>query len=286
MKKITLFSVLFMFFVLAFVFPRSTQAAAPDGAGPWADSVVTSSQGNTKGGTPVSTVNPARSNPTSTVGVAEGDTVDSHFFSLGFGGSITLGFDNGISSGTFVVEATNMPYPTEQARVELSADGSTWYTAGVVSQSGSVSMPTALSCAKYARITDVSNPNDFSDNNADGYDVDGVRAEGESCVVVTPTPTPTPTPGGGSGCTVVQSNTLGVLTVVGTNLNTGNNVVKKTTGGNVKVKTGSATATITTSVTGGINTASGCCCCSTPSAVSALITGNGAGSRSRILIKK
>jgi len=170
------------FFALLLVAARVGQAfaASPDGLGPWADTVVASNQTNTKGGIPVSTVAPLRSDPTSALGVAENDTVVSHFFSLGFGGSITLGFDNGISSGAFVVEATNPGYPAETALVEVSQDGTTWYTAGTVSQDGSVPLPRQVTCGKFVRITDTSNPANF-DNTADGYDVDGVQAQGLSC---------------------------------------------------------------------------------------------------------
>lgn len=153
-------------------------AAAPDGAGPWADEAVSSSQGLRKDGNPVDAI---RSNPNAAVGVAENNTVLGNFYSLGFGGSIILRFDNPISNGVVVVEATNLPYPTETAMVELSADGSTWLTAGTVSADGEVKMPERLSCARYARVTDTSNPAGFP-NDADGYDLDGVRAaEGIPC---------------------------------------------------------------------------------------------------------
>jgi hypothetical protein len=153
-------------------------AAAPDGQGPWADTVVSSNQGLTRDGNPVPA---ARSNPSAALGVAENDTVDTHFFSLGFGGVITLGFDNGISSGTYVVEATNQGYPNETAKVEVSEDGNNWFLAGNVTQDGTVSLPKEVSCGKFVRITDTSNKRDFSDGTADAYDVDGVRAEGDNC---------------------------------------------------------------------------------------------------------
>ncbi len=153
-------------------------AAAPDGAGPWADQAITWSQGLRKDG---SNVPATRSNPNSAVGPAENNTVEGNFFSLGFGGNIVLKFDNPISNGVVVVEATNPGYPTEKAKVELSADGVTWLNAGTVSEDGAVLMPERLSCAKYARLTDVSNKADFP-NDADGYDVDGVSAqEGIPC---------------------------------------------------------------------------------------------------------
>lgn len=159
-------------FVTTLTFPYAVFAGAPDGAGPWADSVVSSAQGLRKDGSPVLAV---RSNPQAALGVAENNTTPANFFSLGFGGNIVLKFDNPISNGVVLVEATNNPYTTETARVELSADGNSWYIAGFVSQDGSVPMPEKLSCARYARITDTSNKNLFEDT-ADGYDVDGVAA--------------------------------------------------------------------------------------------------------------
>lgn len=150
-------------------------AGASDGIGPWADGVVSSSQGLRKNGTPV---DPVRSNPQAAVGPAEDNVTPSNFFSLGFGGSITLMFENPISNGLVNVEATDTTwwYPNETALIQLSADGDTWVTAGGVSQDGQVAMPEQLSCARYVRITDTSNPSNFSDETADGYDVDGVQA--------------------------------------------------------------------------------------------------------------
>src|SRR5476651_390741 len=87
-----------------FLLATPALAAAPDGLGPWADKVISTHQGLMKNGQPVPA---ARSNPLAALGVAENDTVDSHFYSLGFGGKITLGFKNGIKNGVLVVESTN-----------------------------------------------------------------------------------------------------------------------------------------------------------------------------------
>jgi hypothetical protein len=181
-------------------------AAAPDGLGPWADTVFSSNQGLQKNGQPVATV---RSDPTAALGVAENTPlVDSTFYSLGFGGNIVLGFDNGISTGAMVVEATIEPgYPDETAKVEMSEDGTTWVMAGNVVQGGAVNIPETLTCAKYVRITDTSDASIMPDDVADGYDVDGVKATGDPCTPTTPTPTigltptltPTPTQGQSGG---------------------------------------------------------------------------------------
>lgn len=180
-----------------FVFVSPAFAAAPDGMGPWADSVFSFHQGLMKNGLPVPAV---RSDPTAAVGVAENTpTIDSTFFALGFGGNIVLGFDNGIRDGAMVIESTILPYPDETAKIEMSQDGINWIIAGNLIDSGSVNKPTQITCAKYVRITDTSNPAIMPDAVADGYDVDGVKAIGDPCnpnptLALTATPTLTQAP--------------------------------------------------------------------------------------------
>lgn len=164
--------------LLAFPLALRAHAAAPDGAGPWADTVVTTVQGLTKNG---SAVLASRSDATSMLGAAEGDTVEGHFYSLGFRGTATLGFDNGFADGVLVVEATNPGFPNESANVEVSENGTDWTLAGSVTQDGTVEVPDSTMCVRYVRLTDTSNPADFSDDMADGYDVDGVSAYGRAC---------------------------------------------------------------------------------------------------------
>lgn len=160
------------------MFITKAYAATADGQGPWADSVISTSQGLRKDG---SAVPAARSDASSMLGVAEGDTVDGHFYSLGFGGSATLGFENGISNGVLVVEATNPDYPTETVGVEVSEDNITYVNAGTIDRDGSVELPDIGMCVHYVRLTDQSNPANFGDPTADGYDVDGVQAQGNLC---------------------------------------------------------------------------------------------------------
>lgn len=263
--------------VFAFVLPVS--AAAPDGAGPWADSVHSTTQGMMKNG---AAVPPIRSDSSSALGVAENDTVDGNFYSLGFGGNIALGFDNGISSGVILVEATNPGYPGETAKVEVSENGTTWVVAGNVTTDGQVNKPDSITCARYVRITDTSDPANFSDATADGYDVDGVRASGEPCVV--PTPTPPCTTGSGGSSVVKQNNTTVVNTTVISKTNTGNNKTNFNTGGSNTITTGGSTTTTTVGVVGGTNTNSSTCCATGSTNVK--ISGNGAGSKNKVVIFK
>lgn len=168
----------------------SALAAAPDGAGPWADSVVDVNQALRGNGTPVLAT---RSDPTDALGVAENPpnsptgNVEGTFFSLGFGGSITLGFQNNICNGPgsdvdlALVEATNEPYPVETVDVFVSADGTTYVQAGNdVPRDGEVSLPASVTIAHYVRIVDTNDPGDYRED-GDGYDLDGVRALDTNC---------------------------------------------------------------------------------------------------------
>ena len=62
---------------------------------------------------------PARSDPAAALGVAENTTIDIHFVALGFGGKLTLGYQNNICNqpgsdlDLELTEATIEPYPPE-----------------------------------------------------------------------------------------------------------------------------------------------------------------------------
>lgn len=271
-----------LLFLLLLVIPSTVSAAAPDGAGPWADSVVSTSQGLRKDGTAVL---PVRSNAASALGVAENDTTDGNFYSLGFGGTLVLGFDNGISGGTLIVEATNPGYPNEKANVEVSPDGTTWTVAGTVTTDGEVSLPQSVTCAKFVRLTDISNPADFSDTTADAYDVDGVKSTGNNCTVPTPTPTPPCDQNDKECCagnvTINQSNSTTSVTVVKSVANSGNNKANGNTGGDTAIKTGKAKSKVVVVTTGGNNTANVSGCCGAGSSKN-VIKNNGAGSKNTI----
>lgn len=161
----------------------AVQAAAPDGTGPWADSVVASSQGDRKDNTDVLA---DRSDPSAVLGAAEssGGAVDPSFtpgtfFSLGFGGSLTIGFTNSIVNGAGndlkVFEVTVGDYPDEKIKVEVSPNGVAWTTlANPLTRDGEVDLG-SLQCVQFVRLTDVSNEALF-EATADGYDVDAVQA--------------------------------------------------------------------------------------------------------------
>ena len=253
-------------------------AAPPDGSGPWADSVESVSQGLRKDSSPVL---PIRSNANAAIGVAENNTVEGNFFSLGFGGNIVLKFDNPISNGVVTVEATNVGYVAETAKIELSADGTSWFLAGSVSQDGQVPMPSQLSCAKYVRITDTSTKDLFPDD-ADGYDVDGVKTiEGQPCQFPTPTPendcccskTNVTVSGNGSGSTVTigqktikalsinQSAVTSISNITGSSAKSGKVSVKNNTGSAIKVKTGSTLVGTAITTLGSSNIAKVVQCC-------------------------
>jgi hypothetical protein len=269
-----LFFVVLILFGIIFIRPSFTHAAAPDGSGPWADTVVSSSQTKMKNGGDIPVI---RSNPQAAVGIAESTDVDGTFFSLGFGGNIVLGFENGVSGGALIVEATRMPYPTEKAEVSVSSDGITWVLAGIINQDGQVPMPESVSCARYVRIKDISNKDDFSDDTADGFDVDGVKSEqSKKC-----------TDGNGGtviididnsdSCIVKQGNVTVSQTSVVTTALTGNNKIKKTTGGKSSIKTGSVKSKTTVKVQLGvaIQEGSGCCSGCNSSSTTVVISGNG-----------
>ena len=155
-------------------------------AAPYPATVVESStQGLRKEGSPVLS---ERSTPSNgLINDYTGSTVT--FYSLGFGGNITVSFDcpvvNGLGNDIVIYEVTNGVYPPENVTVEASQDGIAWVnlgtgTNGRTTPRSSGSMITAsyfdlnsLSSAKYIRITDTSNPSLF-ESTADAFDLDGI----------------------------------------------------------------------------------------------------------------
>lgn len=152
--------------------------------------VVESRQGKTKSGQAVQAI---RSNPEQALGTPE-PVVDNvvNFYSLGFGGEITLEFDQPIANGAGpdvrVTEATwhgrtCSGYP-ESAHVFASQDGLFYSYLGKACHSESFDLG-SLSWAKFIRILDDTNPASFP-GSADGYDVNGVECLNGTAVEPTP----------------------------------------------------------------------------------------------------
>lgn len=158
----------------------------------WADSVEGSNQAKRNNGDDIT--NPDRLDPSNALGAADwtagGDT---GFFSLGFGGWITVLFDKFVpdvdGDDISIHEATNGDdYPEEMATVEVSQDGSTWFSVGTSSNMDDPSTrvsyfdfaSTGLAWIKYVRVTDTTN-GELHDEEADGFDLDAVDATQELC---------------------------------------------------------------------------------------------------------
>jgi hypothetical protein len=157
------------------------------------DYVVTSTQGLRKDGGAITAI---RSNPLKATGTPEGDDTY-NFFSLGYGGTITLGFQNGglfadQPGDDFQVIETSFGSPSctnypEKAQIQVSQDGNVYYTVeasqcldGYPVDFGS----TGLSYIRYIRINDVTAP--FGGGSTDAFDVDGVVCTSPTGQRVTP----------------------------------------------------------------------------------------------------
>jgi len=165
-----------------------------------AESVISLMQGTRKNG---STVAIANSISTKALGSPQNSDIASpvNFFSLGFGGTITLEFTRLIhrSSGNEIQIFETTPgspscasFP-ESAAVSGSLDGINWVSLGTVCQNGSVSIPSTAAtlqypsgyslfgfiiynfAVRYIKITDVSNVASAAfAATEDGYDLDGI----------------------------------------------------------------------------------------------------------------
>ncbi len=151
----------------------------------WADWVESFNQGLRKDRQPVLE---ERSDPENALGEAENnDTLN--FVSLGFGddqggGELVLGFNNYIINGDgddIEVFETSYGNPSEEqypetAEIYASQYGINWAYLGTIILDGTVDL-SDLTWARYIKIIDVSNPDDFfNTETTDGFDVDGVRA--------------------------------------------------------------------------------------------------------------
>ena len=162
---------------------RTTLVEGPS----WATMVVSSSQGLLKNGNPVAAGRSDANN--ALLADYQGGSSPTYFFSLGFGGEVTVGFGcdvmNGDGDDIRIYEATNGNYPTEFAEVYASMNGTDWELLGTADNGTPVSGEPqqrissfdlgALPYAKYVRVLDVSDPALFEPT-ADAFDVDGVEA--------------------------------------------------------------------------------------------------------------
>jgi predicted ribosomally synthesized peptide with SipW-like signal peptide len=153
----------------------------------YADTVVSSAQALRKNGTAVL---PERSNASSSLGAPQSSGLPSDpavaagtFFSLGFGGSIIVRFDDnyivdGPGNDLQVWEVTGGVYPDELIALEASQDGVTYFPIGSGLTRDAVTDLglSGLSWARYIKLTDISNPASFSDLTADGFDLDAFSA--------------------------------------------------------------------------------------------------------------
>ena len=117
------------------------------------------------------------------------------FFSLGFGGTITVEFDKHVpdtdGDDISIHEATNgSNYPEESALIEVSQTGEAgdWYIVGTASNLDNVATrvsyfdiaSTGLPWIKFVRVTDTTTATPHN-NDADGFDLDAVDATKELC---------------------------------------------------------------------------------------------------------
>lgn len=163
--------------------PTTSPSSAPNCQVEWASGTELVSQGLKKDGSAVAA---DRSDVTKAFGIAEsnGLTDDNPvtpgtFYSLGFGGIITLSFTNPVVNvpgpDLQIYEITGGTYPEEKVKVEVSQDNSIWQVISPsVSRDAQIDI-NPLPWVKYIRLTDVSNSALF-DNTADGYDLDAIKA--------------------------------------------------------------------------------------------------------------
>jgi hypothetical protein len=153
---------------------------APDSQIIWAHSVYDFNQGLRKNNTPVLA---ERSDTSKALGVAQNnDTVN--FVSLGFGGEIVLHYMYPFVDGPgddIQIYETSYGNPTfanypEKAEVYVSKDGVSWTYVGIAELDEMIDINGAVDWAQYIKIKDVSDKssNKFP-NDADGFDVDGVK---------------------------------------------------------------------------------------------------------------
>ena len=130
----------------------------------WADKVVSFIPGTDKNGQLV----PADA------GAALGSQ-DSQNAALGFGGQVILAFpwpimqDSGADAQVFGDDN-----PNEKAKVEFSNDLNSWVDGNVIAGGGFADISASTTSENYLRITDISDPNNFSTSSPAGFQLDAV----------------------------------------------------------------------------------------------------------------
>lgn len=151
----------------------------------YASSSIDANQGLKKNGDPVDA---ERSNPDNALEFETGQDVN-NFFSLGFGGYITLSFEfpivNGPGDDIRVIEDTwGGNFPLEKANVYVSQDGNTWELLGEADNTNLDVIHTfsffdledlGWDWAQFVKVVDTTDP-DIHNGNADAYDVNAVEA--------------------------------------------------------------------------------------------------------------
>lgn len=144
--------------------------------------VLDYTKGTLKNGNPLTAAD--RIDPAKALGTPEANNGVNTFVSLGYGGSLTLGFDGAVYDApgkdiwifeTSYSGANDCSFDgVESAIVELSSNGVDFFPAGTVCRDGSVDIADAgLSYVTAIRIT-----NDPASTTPDGYDVDGILVPG------------------------------------------------------------------------------------------------------------
>lgn len=157
-------------------------SASAQSEGCYGASVFQVSQGLTKINTPVNT---ERSNPENALGAPNGQNPpifasEQFFFSLGFGGSIVIQFEQPIANGEGAdirIWESSASVNQEKATVLVSQNGINFIEVGEIHQTGEVDFGDVFSdYINFVKIQDSSNPSNFGNSQiSDGYDVDAVE---------------------------------------------------------------------------------------------------------------
>ncbi|MGB3608562.1 T9SS type A sorting domain-containing protein, partial [Psychroserpens sp.] len=167
--------------------------------------------GNLKNGGPITDTN--RTDPSKALGAPQDDNT-LNFVSLGYGGTITIGFDGAVLNGegndiavleTTFNNATFDQYP-ESAMVEVSQDGENYYMIGtdVTNAFGEFDISDATETLAFIRFVRLTDTTPADSQSTDGYDLDGIVAL--------------------TGCTSLEDSTIAAL--MNQLLSTDNNVLE------------------------------------------------------------